>query len=132
MACPAQDITDTELSILKQLWANAPLSTRELAQAMYRRATPAACATVQSLLGRLEEKKYVRRERGQHCHVFHPLLDRNGVLERRLHALAEDLTDGALSPLISTLVRAERLTPKERRELLDWLQGPSRGSKDSK
>jgi len=121
MACPAQDVTDTELSILKCLWEDGGLTIREIAEALYPDGSSSAYATVQSLLVRLEEKRLVRREPGQPAQRFHAAASREDVLQRKLREVAEKLTDGALSPLISTLVQAKPLSSKERREIIEVL-----------
>jgi predicted transcriptional regulator len=122
MACPAQDITDTELAILRLLWERGSLTTREVAGALYSRSSSSAGATVQSLLARLEAKGMVRREKGGRPRRFAARIDRDELVGRRLRSLADKLCDGALSPLLSGLVRGTKLSAKERAELRALLE----------
>lgn len=117
MACPPRDITDTELAILQALWDRGSSSTRQLTDGLYPNGTAAQYATVQSLLNRLEEKGFVSRDRERRVHVFSAAVAREDVIDRRLRSLAEQLCEGSLSPLLTHLVGAQKLTPKEREEL---------------
>jgi predicted transcriptional regulator len=63
-------ITDTELSVLKQLWANDSLTSRQLVDELYPTGTASDVGTVHSMLQRLEAKKLVTRDRSRHPHVF--------------------------------------------------------------
>jgi len=117
MPCPAQDITDTELSILQVLWETGPTTTRAITDKLYPGGAASHYATVQSLLLRLEEKEMVARSREERPQVFSARVERGEVIARRLQALAEKLCDGSMSPLLTHLVRAEKLTAREMEEL---------------
>lgn len=113
-----QDVTDAELSVLSALWDEGPSSLRRLAEALYpKKPLVAAQATVLKLLERLEGKKYVRRERGEGPQQFLAVVNRDELIGRRLRLVANQLCDGSLSPLLTNLVKAGALSPKERNEL---------------
>ena len=95
MPCPAQDITDTELEILKLLWKEGPLTTRAITDELYPDGAQSHYATVQSLLSRLEEKALVDSDRGARPHVFRAAVRQDVVIGRRLRALADTLCDGS-------------------------------------
>jgi len=132
MACPAQDITDTELEILKLLWKAGALTTKAITEDLYPEAAPSHVATVQSLLSRLEEKSLVTRDRGGRPHVFRAAVAQEDVIGRRLRALAEALCDGSMSPLLTHLVRARKLSAREREEIRALLKDVDEGSKPEK
>ena len=132
MACPAQDITDTELEILKLLWKGGALTTKAITEELYPETGPSHVATVQSLLSRLEEKSLVARDRGSRPHVFRAAVAQEDVIGRRLRALAEALCDGSMSPLLTHLVRARKLSAKEREEIRALLRDVDEGSKPEK
>jgi len=112
-----QDITDAELAVLQVLWDEGPATIRRLTEVLYPRGGQAYYATVQKLLERLEGKGCVSRERGAGAHTFAAVIDRDELIGRRLRAVAEKLCGGSLTPLLTHLVRARRLTPRERQEL---------------
>ena len=129
MAKPPQDVTDAELVVLQVLWDQGPSTIRQLTEAIYPDSGPAYYATVQKLLERLEGKNCIRRERTEGAHLFSAVLGAEELIGRRLRAMAEKLCGGSLTPLLTHLVKAERLTAKQRQELralIDELDQKSR------
>ena len=114
MGRPAQDITESELAVLRILWERETATIRQLADILYPRGEAAQYATVQKLLDRMEAKGYVRRDRTLYVHVFSAVLDREELIGRRLRSLAETLCDGSLTPLLTHLARAKDLTEQDR------------------
>jgi predicted transcriptional regulator len=127
-----QDVTEAELTILQFLWDQGPATIRQLTDALYPPGTEAQYATVQKLLERLEGKGHVSRDRTAHAHRFSALTDRDTLVGRRLRAVAEQLTGGLMAPLLTHLVRAETLTPKERQELRQLMDELDRRNKSKK
>ena len=114
MARPAQDITESELAVLRILWDREAATIRQLTDVLYPQGEAAQYATVQKLLDRMEAKGYVRRDRTMFVHVFRSVLDRDELIGRRLRSLAEMLCDGSLTPLLTHLARASDLTEEDR------------------
>lgn len=117
----AQDVTDAELAVLSQLWAKQTSTVRELAEQLYGASTASDLATVQKLLGRLEEKHCVRRDRNQWPHQFEAIVERADLIQRRLRSTANELCDGSLTPLITHLVQSDAFDAEDRRHLRDLL-----------
>jgi BlaI family transcriptional regulator, penicillinase repressor len=110
-------ITDGELSILQVLWERGEATSREITTAVHEEVTDPKMASVQKLVERLEAKGCVRRDRSERAHRFRPLVSQEQFLRSRLQALADRLCEGALVPLMTTLLRSERLPKKERDQL---------------
>jgi predicted transcriptional regulator len=121
MARTPQDVTDTELAILEALWEEGPATIRLLTDLLYPQGGSAHYATVQKLLDRLEAKGFVRHNRNATVHTFAATVDRKELIGRRLQATAEKLCGGSLTPLLLHLVRARKLTARERQELRDLI-----------
>ncbi|HEV3167312.1 MAG TPA: BlaI/MecI/CopY family transcriptional regulator [Isosphaeraceae bacterium] len=124
MARPIQDVTDAELAVLQVLWDRGSATIRQLTEATYGKGGASAYATVQKLLERLEAKECVHRDRRPSVHVFSAAIDRDDLIGRRLQTMAEKLCGGSLTPLLTHLVQAERLSPSELtvlRNLIDQL-----------
>jgi predicted transcriptional regulator len=117
MDSTSPDVTDAELTVLQQLWDRGPATIRRLTDAVYPRGTAAHYGTVQKLLERLEAKGYVTRDRTSWAHVFTAAVDRDAIIGRRLRVMAEKLCGGSMTPLLTNLLRAEELSPRERHEL---------------
>ena len=130
MARSAREITETELSIMNELWQRPSATVRELTEALYGNTTAALLATVQKLLDRLEAKGCVTRDRSKWPHHYRAAVKREELAGDRLQATADELYDGDLGPLLTHLVRSERLTAEDRenlRKVLDELDGKGRG-----
>jgi len=110
-------ITDAELSILQFLWERGEATTRQITDALYEEATDPKMATVQKLTERLEAKGAVQRDRSERAHRFRPLVSHEQFLRSRLQTLADRLCDGALAPLVTTLLRSKGISPSQRKQL---------------
>jgi BlaI family penicillinase repressor len=121
MARMPQDVTDAELGILQVLWDQGSATIRQLTDSLYPSGGTAHYATVQKLLERLELKGCVARDRSTAAHTFVARIDRTALIGRRLEEMAEKLCGGSLTPLLTHLVRAQRLSARERQELRDLI-----------
>ena len=117
MARTPQDVTDAELSVLVLLWEQGPATIRQLTDRLHPGGRVSQYATVQKLLERLEEKEFVARRRTGLAHTFEATVNREELIGRRLRSVAEKLCGGSVTPLLTHLVRTQRLTPEERTEL---------------
>ncbi|WZO99689.1 BlaI/MecI/CopY family transcriptional regulator [Isosphaeraceae bacterium EP7] len=126
MARTPRDVTEAELAVLQALWDLGPSTIRQLTEATYADEGASPYATVQKLLERLEGKGIVARDRSTQVHVFRASVDREALIGRRLRAVADTLCGGSLTPLLTHLVQANRLSEQERaalRKLIDKM-GP--------
>ena len=133
MARSPQDVTEKELAILQVLWDQGPATIRQITDLLYPEGGAAHYATVQKLLDRLEGKGFVRRDRTPPAHAFAAAVDRGDLIGRRLQAMAEQLCGGSMTPLLTHLVRARRLSARERqdlRQLIDDLDRTNKGQGD--
>jgi BlaI family transcriptional regulator, penicillinase repressor len=116
------DVTEAELSVLQVLWESQGCTLRQLAESLYPgKPLAGAQATVAKLLERLEAKHCIKRERGDGPQQFHASVDRDDLIGRKLQGVANQLCEGSLSPLLTTLVKAGSLSAKERKELAQLL-----------
>jgi BlaI family transcriptional regulator, penicillinase repressor len=126
MGRAAREITETELSLLNELWQRPSATVQELTEALYGNTAAALLATVRKLLDRLEDEQCVVRDRTKWPHHYRAILKRDELAGRRLQAAADELYDGDLAPLLTHLVRSPKLTPGDRealRKMLDELDG---------
>jgi len=122
MGRAAREITDTELSLLNELWQRTSATVQELTEALYGNTAPALLATVRKLLDRLEAEGCVGRDRTKWPHHYFAILKREELAGKRLQAAADELYEGDLAPLLTHLVRSQKLTVEDRenlRKLLD-------------
>jgi predicted transcriptional regulator len=124
VAKPKAPISDTELSVLKVLWAHGPGTVRDIEGRLPHRSQPLAYNTILTLLSRLKQKGYVGVDRRDTAHVFRAAVTRDDVLGLGLTTLARRICDGTASPLVHALVRGQHLSADDiadLRKLLDEL-----------
>ena len=108
MSAPAPPAA--ELAVLRVLWEEAPRPARDLAVVLYGDAAPGSTATVLTLLGRLERRGLVTRDRSGRAHRFAPAVSRRAYAAAEVEGLAERLSGGSVVPLVSHLIDAGRLS----------------------
>ena len=120
-----EPVTDGELTILEVIWKQENPTSRDIAAAVYEKVSDSKMASVQKLLERLESKGCVRRDRRERAHRFEALVSREDYLRHRLKGLADRLCDGAIVPLVTTLLRSKkglsRKNAEQLRQLIDEL-----------
>ena len=107
-------ISEAEMEVLKALWEQDSATVRALSGHFQKqRQRSWAYTTIQTLLNRLESKGYVTSDKSGFVHVYRALETRENVLRRSLRNLAEDLCDGASTPLVMALVDKHKFSKKE-------------------
>ncbi len=119
---PTPDVTDAELSVLQTLWDQGPATIRRLTDTLYPEGTSGQYGTVQKLLERLEAKGCVTRDRKPWPHVFVAIIDRGTLIGWRLRNMAEKLCGGSMTPLLLHLLKTDKFSPEERKELRAFLE----------
>jgi len=118
-------VSDTELAVLDVLWKRGRATVREITEEVYDERTFSKYQSVQKLLERLENKRYVIRHRNGMAHTFEASVDRAALIGQRLEEVAETLCGGSMTPLLMHLASRTRLKPAERealRKLVDGLK----------
>ena len=117
MAKAIKDVTEAELAILRELWERSPATIRELTDRLYPAGTTAQYATVQKLLERMEEKRFVVRDASGVPHRFTSRVGQGELIGRRLRDVADQLCGGSVGPLLTHLVRSQPLSKADLAEL---------------
>lgn len=137
MVEPNKPISDSELDVLKQLWDSPDGATvRSLHELLRDAGHDWAYTTVQTLLQRLEEKGYVRKDSSERAHVFKATSSREDLVGSQLDDLMERLCEGEASPLLLSLVQRRSFSTQDisaLRELLKQMEheeSPDSGSAD--
>lgn len=108
-----QTISETEMEVLRALWECGTGTVREIDVVLRASGRRWAYTTVLTLLQRLEAKGYVKRDTSGFAHVYRPAMSRDRLLRQRLSDLADQLCDGAATPLLMALVEQHRFTKQE-------------------
>ena len=113
VARPRPHVADAELAVLKILWDRGASTIRRITDLLYPDGETSHYATVQKLLERLQAKSCVRRRAEGRGHVYSAAVERNDLIAHRLRETADKLCEGSLTPLLTHLVSATKLTRKE-------------------
>ncbi|MBC8354340.1 MAG: BlaI/MecI/CopY family transcriptional regulator [Planctomycetes bacterium] len=127
-----QDVTEAELAVLQQMWDQGAVTVRQLTDELYPDGGSSEYATVQKLLERLGRKNYITRNRDVWPHMFEATVGRDELIGRRLQTTADQLCEGSLQPLLTTLVRSEKLSARDRRSLRGLLDELDKEAKRSR
>ena len=126
MARRPQDVTEAELEVLRALWDLDAATIRALADRIYPDGGASEYATVQKLLERLEDKGHVKHQLEGRQNVYTARLGREDLVARRLRDTADSLCEGSMTPLLTHLVTAGRLSADELGELRRLVDALSR------
>ena len=109
-------LTKFELEIMQVLWDLERASVREIQEKLSDKRRP-AYTTVQTIIGRLEEKGAVRRlKKIGNALIFEPVISRKSVHGRLIGELLQ-LFGGSARPLMAHLAEMGKLSLKDVREL---------------
>ena len=74
------------------------------------------------MLSRLAEKKVVRETKKNNIGIYEPILSRQKARRIALKSLANQAFDGALGPLMHFLLENQKLSSKQKQEVLQALE----------
>ena len=117
MAHKRYQLGRAELEVLRALWLEGPATVRGVMEHLHGQGRKVAYTTVQTMLGRLEQKGFARSDKSGVAFVYRAKVSRERYSQSRLRTLLDQLYDGAAGPLALQLLRSERLTPEEIEEL---------------
>ena len=100
--------TGRELEILKSLWENGPSSVRDVHRHLGH-SGDLAYNTVQTLMRIMEDKRLVDHHVDGRTFIYTPRFSRDESAARFL----DRVFDGAVSELVQSLLRTERIPPEE-------------------
>jgi len=126
MAKRPPTIPDSELDVLKVLWARNQATVREALETLRASGRQWSYATVATLLDRLESKGLVTSDRSELAFVYRPAITSQEVRQKRLTSLVDKLYQGEPGLLVLHLLKSHPLDPgqaSEVRSLLDEMTG---------
>ena len=107
-------VSETELAILEVLWDRDRATTREIVESIYGKHNASLHATVNSLIDRLREKGYVAVDPSGFAHRYSVTVQRDTIVGHRLKEIANQHFQGAVAPLLLTLIDQVKLSRKDR------------------
>ena len=125
MANKKAALSDAEWKIMRLLWERAPLSCREIEDAL-KEETGWTRHDIFSFLKRMEAKGALRKE-DANPQLYYPLLDYDEAVTGETRSFVGKLWNGNLGLMVSTMIKNEQLDEEEIDELLKALQAAKRG-----
>ncbi|MCU0914009.1 MAG: BlaI/MecI/CopY family transcriptional regulator [Planctomycetes bacterium] len=122
----SQPLANAELAVMELLWQSERLTARDIRERLYSDATKAQHGTVQRLLQRLEDKGFVTVDRSLFVHLFSAAISRQSYAGQQLESLADKLTAGSFTPLITHLIEHKKIS----RDEIDRIRALLDGQKD--
>ena len=110
------NISDAELELLKELWLESPLTSRQLVDRLQVR-TQWGEPTIKTLLLRLLRKKAVKRQSQGKSFLYSAAIRRDEYQYTVSRSVIDRLFDGLAGNFLTCLVRNESFRPGELEEL---------------
>jgi BlaI family penicillinase repressor len=114
-------LTESEWKIMNAVWKRHPASARDVLERVEGE-TDWVYTTVKTLLSRLEAKGVLRSRMRANTALYEPVLSRAKARRAALRSLANTAFDGAFGPMMQFLVSDERLSEKQREDLVRLLK----------
>lgn len=114
-------LTEAEWLIMNALWRDYPATARQIADRLPE-GVDWAYTTIKTMLSRLADKQAVSERKRGITSIYEPVISKQKARQTALSALANQAFDGAFGPLMHFLLEEEKLTARQRRELMKLLE----------
>ncbi|MHB9029493.1 MAG: BlaI/MecI/CopY family transcriptional regulator [Candidatus Latescibacterota bacterium] len=110
------DLSKTEWSIMNICWRQGRSSARIVYEETLKEKSR-GYQTVKTMLDRLVEKGYLRREKFGPIWLYEPTVSRSAVLAREIESFVATVLDNTLAPIFVHFAKKETLSDEELDEL---------------
>ena len=124
-------LTEAEWQIMNALWENWPATARQIAERLPNNINW-AYTTIKTMLTRLTDKNAVKETKKGNVGLYEPILSRPQARRSALKSLANQAFDGAFGPLMHFLVEDQKISDKQKEEILKVLQNSDGGKEQTK
>ena len=114
-------LSEAEWKIMNRVWEDHPTNARAVLEGVVDE-TGWAYTTVKTMMNRLVEKGVLREKKRDGTSQYEPKLTRSGARAAALRALMDRAFDGAVGPMMSFLVKDEKLSKRDRDDLQRMLE----------
>ena len=110
-------LPDSELEVMRMLWKFQKATARQVWTNLTEEGSKWTYATVNTLLQRLEAKGLATCDKSQMTYIYSPKVNKQVVIKKRLKHLVDKLYDGESGPLVMHLLKLQKLSKDDVREL---------------
>ena len=121
-------LTEAEWLIMKALWEGHPAKARQIAKRLPR-GVKWAYTTIKTMLTRLAEKGAVSEAKQGNVSLYEPIVSLQQARKTALRSVLDQAFDGAFGPLMHFLLEDQKLSAKQRRELIEILEKNTKGKR---
>ncbi|MCX7047780.1 MAG: BlaI/MecI/CopY family transcriptional regulator [Candidatus Sumerlaeota bacterium] len=114
-------LSQVEWKLMNAIWDRHPASARDVMERVEGDANW-AYTTIKTMLTRLEKKGAIKSRMRANTALYEPLLTRDKARRSALRAVLDAAFDGAFGPMMQFMVSDEKLSEKQRAELLRALK----------
>ena len=125
---PSSEPSDLELQILSLLWADGPLTARQVLERMPD-GKQRAYTTILSVMQVMEKKRLLSRRPLGTAHVYRPAVQRTRVLGKTLGRLVKHAFGGSAAAAVQSLIRDTPISPRELAEIRHLLDAHDAANK---
>lgn len=116
MIGPKRDLSKTEWSIMGICWRQGKCTARQVFEESLRQRRR-SYQTIKTMLDRLAEKGYLRKEKLGPLWLYQPTVTRPKLVARAVESFVETVLDNTVSPLFVHLAEHKTLSTEELNEL---------------
>ena len=120
-------LTEHELAIMQIVWQRPAVTVRDVYEELLKR-RKIAYTTVMTMMGILEAKGYLKRNRDAKAYVYRATKGKSKVLASMVSDFVNRVFDGSAKPLLVHLVENEHLSQEELDEIAGLLKEKERAS----
>ena len=114
-------LTGNELEIMQIVWRLRSATVRDVYEELRGR-RKIAYTTVMTMMGILEQKGFLKKNRGDKAYVYRPSQPKNKVVGSMVADFVERVFEGSAKPLLVHLVENEQISRKELDEITRLLR----------
>ena len=120
-------LPDTELEIMKVIWANpSPISTNDIKDIL-ERDRPWNIAPLQTLLNRLIERGFLLSGKDGKRKTYIPLVDEESYLAMENKSFLERLNNNSVTKLVASLYNSNSITEDDLEDLRKFISNHTEG-----
>ena len=120
-------LPDTELEIMKVIWANpSPISTNDIKEIL-ERDRPWNIAPLQTLLNRLIERGFLLSGKDGKRKTYIPLVDEESYLAMENKSFLERLNNNSVTKLVASLYNSNSITEDDLEDLRKFISNHTEG-----
>ena len=130
MSSSLPELTETEWAIIKTVWAHEPCAAPTV-QEILESSHGWAYSTVRTLMDRMVVKGHLKAEKVRNLTLYRSAVTRQQAQLGELRYALRHAFDGALKPMVETLLTSEKISAEELDELQALIDARRRGGTTS-